>query len=80
MTRRGRPPKPEGALTPAERKAAQRDRDRAAVQARGTAINELTTGALVESLPRLIAVKRRAKLGTVLVKLGRRGGVPVTIG
>ena len=78
MKPRGRPPKPEGALTPAERKAAQRERDRAALSARGGVMDELTTSALVESLPRLIAGKRAGRLIAVLVELGRRGGVTVT--
>lgn len=77
MNRRGRPPKPEGPLTPAERKAAQRERDRAAIQARSGAMRELTTTALAESLPGLIAAKRKGRLVAVLVELGRRGGVGI---
>ena len=78
MNRRGRPPKPEGALTPAQRKSTQRERDRAAVFARGSVMDELTTTALLESLPNLIATKRQGRLRAVLVELGRRGGVTLT--
>lgn len=78
MNRRGRPPKPEGASTPAQRKAAQRERDRAAMRAAGTVMHELPVSALVESLPSLIARRRKARLMAVLTELGRRGGVTVT--
>lgn len=78
MTRRGRPPKPEGALTAAERKAAQRERGRAALQgAEGAELSELATAALVEGLPGLIAIRGDGLLGAVLVELGRRGGLAV---
>lgn len=79
MNRRGRPPKPDGALTAAERKAAQRERDRAAIQARGRPLQGLTTSALVEALPSLIAATRPARLGAVLVEIGQRGGVTLTV-
>jgi len=80
MTKRGRPPKPEGALTPAERKAAQRERDRAALlKGRNVAMEDVTTGALIEGLPALMTGRRRARLAAVLMEIGRRGGVTVTV-
>lgn len=78
MTTRGRPPSAAGALTPAQRKSAQRARDHAALWAVGAAMDELTTSALLESLASLIAEQRAGTLGAVLVELGRRGGVTVT--
>ena len=64
MNRRGRPPKPEGALTAGERKAAQRERDRLALQGdEGAGLGELTTTALVEGLPGLIATQGEGLLG-----------------
>lgn len=79
MTQRGRPPKIEGAQTPAQRKAAQRERERAALHAKGADVGELSTTALVEGLPGLIAGKHAGALGVALVELGRRGGVAVTV-
>ena len=79
MATRGRPPAPDGAQTPAQRKAAQRERDRAALWAPGVSIDTLPTTALVESLLRLIAEDRPGTLGAVLAEIGRRGGVTVTI-
>lgn len=78
MNRRGRPPKPEGALAPAQWKAAQRERDRVALWVEGCSVAELTTTGLVEGLPSLIAGGQPEMLGDVLVELGRRGGVAVT--
>ena len=77
IKRRGRPPKPEGALTDAERKAAQRERNRVAIHIHGAAAEALTTTALVEGLPGLIAGDLPGLLGVVLVELGRRGGLAV---
>ena len=74
-----RPINPQGAMTPAERKAAQRERDRARVQASRPAVDQMPTGGLAEALPRLIASRRRGALAAVLVELGRRGGVAITI-
>ena len=79
MIRRGRPPKPEGAVTPAQRKAEQRERDREALLADGVAVDGLTMTALVEGLPSLVAGNQPGMLGAVLVELGRRGGVTVTV-
>lgn len=79
MNRRGRPPKPEGASTPAQWKAAQRERDRVALWVDGVAVEGLTTTALVEGLPSLIARDQPTVLGAVLVELGRRGGVSVVV-
>ena len=79
MNRRGRPPKPEGALTPAQWKAAQRERDRVALWVDQVAVDGLTTTALVEGLPSLIAGGQTELLGAVLAELGRRGGVTVTV-
>ncbi len=78
MNRRGRPPKPDGALTPAQWKAAQRERGRVALWVDGVAVAGLTTTALVEGLPSLIAGDHPEMLGAVLVELGRRGGVTLT--
>ena len=75
---RGRPPKPEGPATPAQRKRAQRARDRLALWAAGDSMDELTTSALVEQISALIRDERPGTLGAVLVELGRRGGVSVT--
>jgi hypothetical protein len=78
--RPGRPPiNPRGAMTPAERKAAQRERDRARVQASRPAVDQMPTSGLIEALAGLIASKRRVALAAVLVELGLRGGVTVTI-
>lgn len=71
-TRSG-PPAPGGALTPA-----QRERDRAALWALGVSLDTLTTAALLEALPGLLAGERPGTLGAVLIELGRRGGVSVT--
>ena len=79
MNRRGRPPKPEGALTPAKWKAAQRERDRVALWVDGVAVEELTTTALVEGLSSLIGGDQPAVLGAALVELGQRGGVFLTV-
>ena len=80
MNRRGRPPKLEGELTPAERKAAQRDRDRAAMRDAGcAAIGELSTSALVEGLPEMIAIRGDALFGAVLIELSRRGGLTLRL-
>ena len=76
-TRSG-PPAPGGALTPAQRKRAQRERDRAALWAPGVSLDTLTTAALLEALPGLLAGERPGTLGAVLIELGRRGGVSVT--
>ena len=76
-TRSG-PPAPGGALTPAQRKRAQRERDRAALWALGVSLDTLTTAALLEALPGLLAGERPGALGAVLIELGRRGGVSVT--
>ena len=79
MTTRGRPPLEAGAQTPAQRKAAQRMRDRATVESRAQSVDGLTISALAEAVPKLIADKRPARLGVVLVELGKRGGVTVTV-
>lgn len=77
MTTRGRPPSTGGALTAAQRKTAQRARDRVAIWSGGS-MDELTITALLENLPSLIVGERPGTLGAVLVELGRRGGVTVT--
>ena len=46
------------ALTPAQRKRAQRERDRAALWALGVSLDTLTTVALLEALPGLLAGER----------------------
>jgi hypothetical protein len=74
---RGRPPKAEGALTPANRKRAQRARDLAALWAPGGMLDGLTLSALVEKIPTLIREQRSGTLSEVLVEIGRRGGVVV---
>jgi len=75
---RGRPPKPEGAATPAERKRAQRERDKVALWSAGVSFDSLTTGALIDHLAYLVANQQTGTLGPVLVELGRRGGMTVT--
>ena len=64
--------------TPAERKRAQRKRDRAALVAGDVPMADLTTSALVDSLPALLTGDYRSTLALVLRELGRRGGVTVT--
>lgn len=78
MAVRGRPPIPGGAMTPAQRKRIQRERDRTVLLTPGASFDELTTAALVENLSSLIADERPGLLGDVLKELGRRGGVNVT--
>ena len=73
-----RPHKPAAAATSAQRKRAQRARDRLALWAVGASMDELTTSALVEQIPALIRDDRPGMLGAVLVELGRRGGVLVS--
>ena len=64
--------------SPAERKRAQRKRDRAALVAGDVPMADLTTPALVDSLPALLTGNYRSTLALVLRELGRRGGVTVT--
>ena len=75
----GRPPKPDGALTAAERKAAQRERDRAALRSAGAALLGMPTSGLVEGLAGLIASEDQDALAGALVELGKRGGLKVAI-
>lgn len=72
---RRRPPKLEEPATPAQRKRAQRARDRVALWAADVSMDELTTSSLIEQIPALIRNDRPGTLGAVLVELGRRGGV-----
>ena len=67
-----------GAMSAAQRKAAQRARDRAALWAVGGLLDGLTTAALVECLPSLIAGQSVGTLGAVLKEIGRRGGLTIT--
>ncbi len=64
---RGRPPKLEEPATPAQRKRAQRARDRLALWAPGASMDELTTSALIEQIQALIRDERPGTLGVVLV-------------
>lgn len=66
------------AMTPTERKRAQRERERAALWTPGVALDTLTTAALLEALPGLLAGERPGTLAAVLAELGRRGGLTVT--
>jgi hypothetical protein len=66
------------ALTPAERKRAQRKRDRAALFTPGASIDTMPTSGLLEALPSLLDGEWPGILGAVLRELGRRGGVTVT--
>ena len=66
------------ALTPAQRKRAQRERGRTALWASGVSLDTLPASALVEALPGLLAGERPGTLGAVLAELGRRGGLTVT--
>lgn len=61
------------AMTPTERKRAQRERERAALWTPGVALETLTTAALLEALPGLLAGERPGTLAAVLAELGRRG-------
>jgi len=65
--------------SPAERKRAQRKRDRAALVAGAVPMADLNTSALLDSLPALLTGDYRSTLALVLRELGRRGGVTVTI-
>lgn len=78
MATQGRPISESGAQTVAQRKAAQRARDRAGLWAVGGLLDGLTTTALVECLPSLIAERSVGTLGAVLKEIGRRGGLTVT--
>lgn len=64
--------------SPAERKRAQRKRDRAALVAGDVPTADLTTSALLDTLPALLTGEYRNTLALVLRELGRRGGVIVT--
>lgn len=75
----GRPPKPGGALTAAQRKAAQRERDRTALRCEVAALHQIPTSGLVEGLPGLIAAGDHDALAAALVELGKRGGLKVAI-
>lgn len=75
---RGRPPSPGGALTAAQRKRAQRERDRATLWTPGASLDTLPTTALLEALPGLLSAEWPGTLGAVLIELGRRGGLSVT--
>lgn len=78
MASPGRPINESGAQSAAQRKAAQRARDRAALWVVGGLLDGLTTAALVECLPSLIAGQSVGTLGVVLKEIGRRGGLTVT--
>lgn len=59
--RRGRPPAGDRAMTPAERKAAQRERERARfVTYSRVELNEIGTDALLDELGRLVTAGRPA--------------------
>ncbi len=76
---RGRPPSDAGALTPAQRKQAQRTRDRATLWAPGSSLDTLPLSGLLEALPGLLTGEKPGTLGAVLKEIGRRGGVTVTV-
>ncbi|MDE2396269.1 MAG: hypothetical protein KGM91_12600 [Burkholderiales bacterium] len=65
-------------MTPAERKRAQRQRDRATLFAPGASLDTMPTSGLLDALPGLLGGDRPGTLGEVLRELGRRGGVTVT--
>ncbi len=65
-------------LSPAQRKRAQRRRDRAALLGGDVPIGAVKTSALIESLPLLLGIDAPLILAQVLCELGRRGGVTVT--
>ena len=65
-------------LSPAQRKRAQRRRDRAALLDGDVPIDAVKTWALVEALPALLGAATPLTLAQVLCELGRRGGVTVT--
>lgn len=75
--RRGRPRKPGGALTPAERKQAQRLRDHNTIYG-SMVIDTVTTDGLPTAVRHALAEGRTATLTAVLKELGRRGGLVVT--
>lgn len=64
--RRGRPAKPDGAQTPAQRKAAQRERERLAFATYSAdELERVGTAALAAELGRLVAAGRPALAGAV---------------
>ena len=73
-----RPPSPQGPKTTAQRKADQRERDRLA--AWGDApLADATTAALLDALGACLTGKYPERSGRLLVELGRRAGVIVTV-
>lgn len=75
--RRGRPPKAEGAQTPAERKRAQRTRDLTALCGSALTLESVTLDGLLTAARRALAEGQRAILADVLKELGHRGGLNV---
>lgn len=76
-TNRGRPPKAEGALTTAQRKAAQRQRDHEAIWG-DDGLAEASTAGLQAAVGHCVTGAYCDRLGLVLIELGRRGGLRVT--
>lgn len=73
-----RPPSPTGPRTPAQRKYDQRERDRLA--AWGDApLAEATAAALLDALAACLTGKYPERTGRLLVELGHRAGVIVTV-
>lgn len=79
MATRGRPPKPGGAQTAAQRKAAQRQRDRINAWSDAPLLAEATVQALQAAAGHCIKKGYTDRLALVLRELGRRGGLAVSI-
>jgi len=73
-----RPPSPNGPKTVAQRKADQRNRDRQAAWG-DTPLAEVTAAALLDALGACLSGKYPERSGRMLVELGRRAGVIVTV-
>ena len=73
-----RPPSPNGPKTVAQRKADQRERDRLAAWG-DKPLTEVTAAALLDALAACLTGKYPERTGRLLVELGRRAGVCVTV-
>ncbi len=73
-----RPPSPTSPKTPAQRKADQRQRDRLAAWG-DTPLAEVTGAALLDALGACLTGRYPERAGRLLLELGRRARVSVTV-
>jgi hypothetical protein len=73
-----RPVSPTGPKTPAERKAAQRERDRPAAWS-DAPLSDATDGALLAALGACLSGTYPERAGRLLTEAARRAGVSVTV-